>query len=71
MTKLVGYAMMSANKNAIGDGGHLAKAMCEFCGRKFGSIEEAKNCENKHLNDLIRKDLNEELKQSIIRGKFI
>ena len=70
MAKLVGYAMMSANKNAIDDG-HLAKAMCEFCGRKFGSIEEAKKCETKHLNDLIRKDLNEELKQSIMKGKFI
>ena len=34
MAKLVGYAMMSANKNAI-DEGHLAKAMCEFCGKKF------------------------------------
>ena len=62
---------MSANKNAIGDGGYLAKAMCGFCGRKFGSIEEARKCETKHLNDLIRKDLNEELKQSIIKGKII
>lgn len=54
MAKLVGYAMMSANKNAI-DNGLLVKAMCEFCGRKFGSVEEAKKCETKHLNDLIRK----------------
>ena len=60
MAKLVGYAMMSANKNAIGDGGHLVKAMCGFCGRKFGS---------KHLNDLIRKDLNEQFKESIMRSK--
>lgn len=70
MAKLVGYAMMSANKNTI-DEGHLIKAVCEFCGRKFGSIEEARKCETKHLQDVIRKDLNEELKQSIIRGKFI
>lgn len=62
MAKLIGYAMMSANKNAV-DNGHLVKAMCEFCGRKFGSIEEAKKCELKHLNDLIRKDLNEHLKR--------
>lgn len=61
MAKLVGYAMMSSNKNAI-DNGHLAKAMCEFCGRKFGDIEEARKCEVKHLNDAIRKDLNEQLK---------
>ena len=62
MAKLIGYAMMSTNKNAV-DNGHLVKAMCEFCGRKFGSIEEAKKCETKHLNDLIRKDLNERLKR--------
>lgn len=61
MAKLIGYAMMSANKNAV-DNGHLVKAMCEFCGRKFGSIEEAKKCETKHLNDLIRKTLNEHLR---------
>lgn len=70
MAKLVKYAMMSANKNAINEG-HLVKAMCEFCGRKFGSIEEARKCETKHLNDLIRKDLNNELKDSIMRGKYI
>lgn len=63
MAKLVGYAMMSAaNKNAIDDGGCLVKAMCGFCGRKFGSIEEARKCETKHLNDLIRKELNNPLK---------
>lgn len=61
MAKLVGYAMMSANRNAI-DEGHLAKAMCGFCGRKFSSIEEAKKCETKHLNDLIRKELKDHLK---------
>ena len=61
MAKLVGYAMMSANKNAI-DEGHLVKAMCGFCGRKFGSIEEAKKCETKHFNDLIRRDLKDLIK---------
>ena len=61
MPKLIGYAMMSVNKNAINDG-HLVKVMCEFCGRKFGSIEEAKKCETEHLNDLIRKELNNPLK---------
>lgn len=61
MAKLIGYAMMSANKNVV-DNGHLVKAMCEFCGKKFGSIEEAKKCEIKHFNDLIGKDLNKQLK---------
>lgn len=57
MTKLIGYAMASANKNAI-DNGHLVKAMCEFCGRKFSSIEDARKCETKHINDAIIKNLN-------------
>lgn len=61
MAKLVGYAMMSTNKNAINNG-HLVKAMCEFCGKKFGSIEEARKCETRHLNDAIIKDLNKQLK---------
>ena len=61
MAKLVGYAMMSANKNDTNNG-HLVKAMCEFCGRKFGNIEEARKCEIKHFNDAIRKDLNEQIK---------
>ena len=37
-------------------------AECEFCGRKFGSIEEARKCETKHINDVIIKDLNKHLK---------
>ena len=61
MAKLVGYAMMSANKNGTDDG-HLVKAICEFCGRKFGSIEAARKCEIKHFNNMIKKDLNEYLK---------
>ena len=60
MAKLVGYAMISTNKNSI-DSGHLAKAMCEFCGRKFSSIEEARKCEINHFND-IKKNLNEAIK---------
>ena len=59
MAKLVGYAMLSTEKNAI-DEGHLVKAMCEFCGAKFGSIKEAQRCESQHINDLIRKDLSEQ-----------
>ena len=54
MAKLIGYSMMSANKNAKSNG-HLVKAMCEFCGKKYGSIEEARKCEIKHFNDVIRK----------------
>lgn len=60
MAKLIGYAMISTNKNSVDDG-HLVKAMCEFCGRKFGSIEEAKKCEATHINEVIR-NLNKNLK---------
>lgn len=54
MAKLVKYSMMFVNKNAIGNS-YLVKATCEFCGKKFSSIEEAKKCENTHINDTIRK----------------
>lgn len=56
MPKLVGYALMSTDKNAI-DSGYLVKAMCVFCGKKFGSIEAARKCESEHINNLIRNDL--------------
>ena len=68
MAKIIGYAMMSVNKNSIDDG-HLAKAMCELCGRKFGSIEEARKCETNHINDIIRKDLKEQLGAAINENK--
>lgn len=61
MAKLVGYAMLSVDKSSVNEG-HLAKAMCEFCGKKFGSIKEAQKCEAEHLNDLIRKELAEQIK---------
>ena len=37
------------------DDGHLVKAQCGLCGEKFGSIEEAKQCERKHMNEILRK----------------
>lgn len=64
MAKLVGYAMLSAEKNSVNEG-HLAKAMCEFCGKKFGSIKEAQKCETGHLNDLIRKELAEQISREL------
>lgn len=67
MINLVGYAMMSANKNAIDDG-HLLKARCGFCGKKFGSIEAAERCKNEHLNALIRKELHESIKMEVKNG---
>lgn len=49
--KLVKYGMLSTENNAMA--GNLVKAMCEICGRTYGSIEEAKKCEQRHIEDMI------------------
>ena len=54
MAKLIAYGMLSTSSNAIA--GNLVKACCEFCGKKFGSVKEAKQCEEKHITELLRKD---------------
>ena len=46
MPHLIGCAQMSTD-NTIAT--TLVKAQCDFCGKKFGSIEEARRCENQHL----------------------
>lgn len=48
MAELVAYGMLSATPNALA--GNLVKAQCCFCGRKYGSVEEAKKCEVEHFN---------------------
>ena len=57
----------STTTNALA--GNLVKAQCDFCGRKFGSLEEARKCETNHLEDAIRNPLKEELIKSIERSK--
>ena len=52
MAHLIAYAQMSTTNNAIA--GNLVKAQCDLCGKKFGSLEEAKQCENKHINRAIQ-----------------
>lgn len=49
---MIEYGMLSTTTNALA--GCLVKARCDFCGRKFGSFEEAKKCEAGHINKLIR-----------------
>ena len=61
MPHLIAYAQMSTTKNALA--GNLVKAQCDFCGRKFGSIEEAKKCEDNHLRDFIGNVAKEALKK--------
>lgn len=47
MPHLMAYGMMSTTDNSIV--GNLVVARCDFCGKKFGSIEEAKKCESNHI----------------------
>ena len=57
MAKLVGYGLMNTTRDGK-DCSSLSKAMCEFCGKKYGSIEEARKCELKHLDVILRPELN-------------
>lgn len=51
MPQLIGYAILNSSNNSIE--GHLVKAQCFYCKKKFGSIQEARRCEAEH----IRKEL--------------
>lgn len=51
MAHLISYGMLSTTDNSLA--GNLVKAQCDFCGKKFGSIEEARKCEQKHIQDAI------------------
>ncbi len=62
MPHLIKYGMLSTMPNTVDGGGYLVKAQCDFCGRKFGSIEAAKQCEREHMNRLITKELYDRLK---------
>lgn len=45
MAKLVKYAVVG--------GQSLDKAMCEFCGRVYGSVKEARKCEQIHCEAML------------------
>ena len=66
MAELVSYGMMSTTSNALA--GNLVKAQCDFCGRKYGSLEEAKECEAKHINDELDKPLDELIRRGENNG---
>ena len=63
MAHLIAYAQMSTTKNALA--GNLIKAQCDFCGRKFGSLEEANECQAKHIRDSICNPVIEALKKRV------
>lgn len=46
MPKLVSYGILGKNGRMSGN---LVKAQCEICGKKYGSVEEARKCEIKHV----------------------
>lgn len=48
MPHLVKYGMMSENNSELA--GVLVKAQCDFCEATYGSIEEARKCEERHMN---------------------
>lgn len=52
MPKLVAYGMLSIKDSSYV--GNLTKAMCEICGAKYGSLEEAKKCEYKHFDQVFK-----------------
>lgn len=67
MPKLVKYGMMSTEKNGLG--GYLVKAQCHICGAKYGSIEEAKKCEEKCLQKIIGMNLTKDIFPRGLRNK--
>lgn len=67
MPHLIAYAQMSTTENALA--GNLVKCQCDLCGRKFGSIEEAKKCEKKHIRDFIGNPVKEALKIEFERSE--
>lgn len=67
MPNLVKYGMMSTEKNGLG--GYLVKAQCYICGAKYGSVEEAKKCEEKCLRELIGMNLAKDIFPKGLRNK--
>lgn len=63
MASLVAYGLLSATGNALA--GTLVKAQCDICGSKFGSLEEARDCEKRHLRDLIGNPVKEALERQL------
>lgn len=63
MPHLIAYAQMSTSKNALA--GNLVKAQCDFCGNKYGSIEEAKKCEADHIRNFIGNPIKEALQNEL------
>ena len=55
MAHLVKYGLLSTAENGLA--GNLVKAQCDICGRKFGSLEEARKCERNHIQCDITKAL--------------
>ena len=67
MPNLVKYGIMSTEKNGLG--GYLVKAQCYICGAKYGSIKEAKKCEEKCLQELIGMNLAKDIFPKGLRNK--
>lgn len=66
MAHLIAYAQMTLMENGLTE--NLVKAQCDFCGRKFGSLKEAEECEAEHLKDCIGFSIRNELKKEFERN---
>jgi len=64
MAHLVNYGMLSTTTNGLA--GNLVKAQCDFCGKKFGSIEEAKQCEMEHVREMIADGVSEYIQKNFV-----
>lgn len=65
MAHLIGYGQLPTINNATS--GALVKARCDLCGKKYGSLEEAKQCESKHIEKAINEVVKKEF-EKIIKG---
>ena len=61
MPRLIKYGVLPS--------GCLTKAQCYICGAKYGSIEEAKKCEERCLQEIIGMNLTKDIFPKGLRNK--
>ena len=64
MPKLINYATLNTKDNSRFSG-DLVRAQCSFCGLKYGSVEDARDCEEKHIKEAIIK-FEKEFKSDVV-----
>lgn len=64
MPNLMNYAALSTKDNSRFFG-NLVRAQCSFCGLKYSSVEDARDCEEKHIKEAIIK-FRKEFKDDVV-----